>query len=79
MRARDPRCFCIDHTKCLLCQRDFGRIAENLQPYYKPIALEHKRGNGRVEPAKSRFEDDGPVQRERSLESTSRVSPRGLS
>ena len=84
VRPRDPRCFCIDASKCLLCQRDFGRIAEHLREGFRPHAGEHKDGRGgmrtRAPLAGHGNDSEAPVTSERSVAARcSRVAPRGLS
>ncbi len=78
--------FCLPGQTCLLCQGDLGRIAERLQPYYRPRAEECSDGRGGTRPswyqgrrADGRGRREAPAQVERMPERATRISPRGLS
>lgn len=72
---------------CLLCQGDLARIAERLAGHFRPRAEECSDGRGGTRPSwyqggrggDGRGRREAPAQHERTVDTTTRVSPRGLS
>lgn len=83
----EPCTICRPGKQCLICQGDFGRIADRIFNHFIPRAETWQESNGRVRPSRSmpmrpdgtRDRREAPAQAERCVEATSRVSPRGLS
>lgn len=79
--------FCLPNQTCLLCQGDFARIAERLEPGFRPRAELCSDGRGGTRPSwyqgqrggEGRGRRSGPAQAERALERPSRGPIAGLS